>query len=920
MLLRVSKQGCSRVVQSLRPCRVHARLFSIPATAISSIGNGTLEQSKTNSNRTVAPRIEGVRGVATFTAKKTPDGRKLMKLMNQGRHEDVIMLLSDVVLTERGGAILVEMVQRLLQGLDAEHVKGLFIILKALPNAAYANSDLCQAVWAELFDRSGHRRMELAKQFGILCASKGYSNFVALEIMPYIFTKASELEFDRWKHEVDEAMEAFNGRRVEEEMFEEDEQEYSLFGPSAMQPSVLQRVEATLPEILPEPNDDMSFFEDGGGDYLIQALSRGPIRDHQSTEVLEQLAADGEFRDAYEMLQELRHLHTAIPNSAAYFKPVMDACRQLQRVDDDIKYEDKEAYALNWLKLIPIAHDIRAWTPQLQQIHDLIFRSPLTHLSFIKKASVLFAQKGFAGRVVSASMETIFLYGTQEESEAFLQEFDDANARYWEIEPELQEHRTKVIKTYSRTNAVFALITTKKFERAYELFPDPYLQGYHLPPWVYFKFQDLIRKWRHPDRYKYQELGRDALRRVHEWRDSRPAKVLDPSAELNMQPIGIPEQWGTHRHNGYGVRMKGSLIETLLDFRRAILKNGRAPIPTVMLNFIIPYLDSGHSRGLTLLLNLALKHNREHAHLILLAEMLYYYERRRPELVIDTFVEHYHLIGVPTKEMLQIYERSAPIPTIESDPDPVEKKRIHYTRSDDPFKTSTKLIPPATHTGLVWHALCAIEQDPNRVRSLYRKLYQLASTRLDAEEELSNQGIRTLADPKPENTPVLNSWAFTPFFRKVGRYFGVSEAAKVLGDIVELKLRPDVYHLTELAGLYARVGDEEKALTILSKLEASVKERKEQHDLDSDSNPFNASSLDPDEIMYKSIFVGFVQGRRWTAAENVDQRYRAKYEVQPNPDEPDAYYEACTRMQYYKEQCQTWHLPEQQEQSPVNFR
>jgi len=177
-----------------------------------------------------------------------------------------------------------------------------------------------------------------------------------------------------------------------------------------------------------------------------------------------------------------------------------------------------------------------------------------------------------------------------------------------------------------------------------------------------------------------------------------------------------------------------------------------------------------------------------------------------------------------------------------------------------------KLWPAESHCSLVWHSLVRTAPDIVAIERLYIKLVQLGFRHASSTQMptgIINPNL-ILTDRKRRVAPAY----FTPFIRPLMAAFGAARGQMVLADMLKIGLEPRVHHYTELAGQYARTGDDLRAFKVLDQMESMEKNNAAQP---------GASLPPPDVVMYTSLIAGFVIAKNIKAAEEVVRRFHQRH-------------------------------------------
>ncbi|KAJ7512682.1 hypothetical protein B0H11DRAFT_3777 [Mycena galericulata] len=287
------------------------------------------------------------------------------------------------------------------------------------------------------------------------------------------------------------------------------------------------------------------------------------------------------------------------------------------------------------------------------------------------------------------------------------------------------------------------------------------------------------------------------------------------------------------------------------------LSNSHKPHPLTVVRFMELYLASGRTRAIPLLRNFVLKRTVGSWSYVF-AEMLFHSRNRNPDLVIQTFVTHFYIVGLPRDELiirLGVLERL-----------PRAKPDIWSTRPH------MRLYPEPVHTAVVWRALLAVTTDERALEDLYSKLLKFASRSMM--ESALHPGV-PLLQPPPSWKTGADASAFTPFIRRICTAFGTDRGARILSDMLGVGIKPTIYQLTELAMEYSRTGHELKALMVLDQVERTL----EKVDSVDGEAAGRRTHLTPrvDQVFYTAVIRGFLMSNKVATAREVERRMFKRY-------------------------------------------
>ncbi|KAF7360371.1 hypothetical protein MVEN_00766900 [Mycena venus] len=322
-------------------------------------------------------------------------------------------------------------------------------------------------------------------------------------------------------------------------------------------------------------------------------------------------------------------------------------------------------------------------------------------------------------------------------------------------------------------------------------------------------------------------------------------------------------------------RVGFSLAASLRALRKAFrdrLPSG-TPHPLTIVRFLEVYLASERTRAIPLLRNLALSRGAGYSLSYIFAEMLFHARRGNPDLVIQTFVTHFFIVGLPRDELL------VRLRTMERDP------AAEALWAATP---AMKLFPYPMHAAVVWRALLELTHDERALEALYVKLLKFADLR-SPQSSVLQAGIPLLHPPPAWQTGVAAS-AFTPFVRRMCRAFGTERGGLILKDMVRLGIQPNIYQLTELAMEYSRVGDVRRTLLVLDQVENAAKawesvdapDSEQSDDADDEvarRRRAQRNHLLPrvDQVFYVAVVRGLLLSKRYAEARLVEQRMSKRY-------------------------------------------
>jgi hypothetical protein len=761
-----------------------------------------------------------------------------------------------------------------------------------LPNAQNPDQDAFRGI-RQLLQASPTANLHLIIQFGMTCASKGYALILREEILPLVaqhadgsaYAKfAKDAEIQAREHQSDSEM------MPPEAVFEDVSEDYTIVnsGSTPPPPSILNLITNNLPKVLPQPDpDDTMVFEDESDyDYVSYASTSPPT---SLPEILTQLVIDGLYDQAYRLLEEIRDVgdvpihHSAVYEHAA--EATLDPASTLTP-------EERLMRFTTWLSLIPPVHLVQP-PRQFLKIRQLIFRAPYPDYRLAIRFATILASKGYGELIIPHAVPLIVRFAPGNISRQFIRDFEKADEEYWTMfNPEEATIMTKKTTNTLRGKAAVYLAYSSRFETAFSLLPKPG-DSFRLTSAIY---DILLRSLRHAEysaAAKFIPLVEDL--RKQEIKQAEDTEVLvfrDNFGDLS------PTNYGT------------DVGRAILYLRKALTSKHNLPHPLILSNFFERYVSSTTKRkrrAITTLRNKALQSGGRSADTYLFAEMHYYRRIEQDDLVIKTFADHFHLIGVPQDDVMMHYQRiSQHLKEKYQNEEPSTSSQLHkyelrqaekhsqvnnptgrFPRDTPSFKVARrKYWPSHLHTTLVWHSLLNLTSSDAAVDHLYKKLVRIATEHFDPSQVTPDDNPVL---PPPSSTHNVSASAFTPFIRRLMLGFGSNRGAMVLSDMLKAGLEPTLHHFTELAGQYARLGDAPKALMILDRMEAAknasmnagVEQASPATAFASRDKPVGLSFPAPDVVLYTSLLRGFLISRNLRAIDEVDRRLKKYHQYTP---------------------------------------
>jgi hypothetical protein len=325
-------------------------------------------------------------------------------------------------------------------------------------------------------------------------------------------------------------------------------------------------------------------------------------------------------------------------------------------------------------------------------------------------------------------------------------------------------------------------------------------------------------------------------------------------------------------------RVGSNLAKSLRALRKALRHYlpSRPPHPLTIVRFLEVYLASGRTRAIPLLRKLALRRHGDYHRSYVFAEMLFHTRRGKPDLVIQTFVTHFFIVGIPRDELLFQLRAS-------------DTERNPATDAVWAAAPEMKLFPSPMHVAVAWRALLELTHDERAIESLYAKLLRFADPSAPQAPVL-HPGVPQLRPP-PAWKNAVDASAFTPFVRRMCQALGTERGGQILKDMLRVGIQPGIYQLTELAMEYSRIGDVRRTFIVLDQVENAAKvlestDAKEGDDADDEEAAQKRRALQDhlpqlDQVFYVAVVRGFIMSKRIAQARQVEQRMYKRYGYVP---------------------------------------
>jgi hypothetical protein len=622
-------------------------------------------------------------------------------------------------------------------------------------------------------------------------------------------------------------------------------------------------VEEKLPELLPQHSPDDAIFEVEGQEYSTVASTLSPLRSpNSSADALTQLIKLRDYDRAYSLLKEIQDLNIPIPPSFAYEFPAQAALK-----DGDTHSAIVERFTA-WISLIPPATDNVSRT--FDETCHLIFQAKVTNLALVFAFTKIMASKGYGQIIYNRAVRVIMRYSSFEVGQNFLDEFNEADAQYWNAyNPKIAKKKNEMLANLVRGLALRILVRSDRVDDALSLLPGPEDTHIKLSSQTYHVL--LCRLG-----LSKNVVHRQQIPIVEKLRSQESTTIIENDSVAPLTILYDEAVMASRLKSAVPVKLTENLVDDLRYMKLAFLLS--VPHPFTIVNFMNEYLSTGRTRALELLYRRAARTSLRVLYTFIFAEMLFYHRLRQYELVIETFVDHFYLTGVPREQVLNIYNRlsarrQAYVPNAGGQPPP---ERCY--KFDSHQKSRGKLWPSSSHCNIIYHALVALTQHRPALEALYQELLLIVEYGKDTPTTPAIASVEPLI-ANPRGRP--SSGAFTPFFRHLMRSYGGAHGVKILNDMMKCGIKPTTHHYTELAGFYASHGEPQKAFLILNNLEkrseSSTKGRIDQGDMEELEVPKSSELPAPDLVLYITLMRGFVISRNLLAATKVADRLNQRH-------------------------------------------
>ncbi|KAK2462379.1 hypothetical protein APHAL10511_005685 [Amanita phalloides] len=692
------------------------------------------------------------------------------------------------------------------------------------------------------------------------------------------------------------------GRTPSRDVFEDFADEYMVVASASKprRPSVMEVIDTTLPALLPQPAvDGASIFEEESCEYKSMPLTSGERHQSLDDVLLRMLAAE-EYDEAYRILLETKALGQRIQSHPAFEVAAIATLDHIPSSNSPQAISEQLTRFETFFRLIP-SSDAPGRVRQFNAIRKRILDTPLVNMDLIIRFSLILIRKGYLNLVQRYTIPFITRFASSEVCLQFVDDAIVANKLYRSSYYEARQTSWGLRRT-----VIYRLAVSGRVTEAISLLPrdgSP-MEGFRLSP----KAHAMLR-------YRLERSSEAEHHDLIPYVDSllfTPVGGLIPSpvsrnneeSSFNSPPTTAPGFKGrlmdrstsvAHELEGSEVAVEtgqpiqslpGTLAKLLRQVKAAYISSApsgslftQPPALIEVLSFFTSYMASvpdRNGRAIHLLRRRAFKVGPGLASHFLFAEMLYYYRCGMPELVLETYVDHFYVSAVPREDVLALYHeffnrrltewRASLVSNVQ------HPFRIGLSGAG-PSLSTVRLWPATGHTSLVWHALVMLVGD-DRILQLYQKLLQIASGSIPfSTSSQFGKAYSTSLLPPPTWHAKVPASAFTPFIRRMLKISNhTSLGASLLNDMVRAGVEPNVHHLTEFAQFYAQRGDSRRACIIMEEMEATEKAKLTRSNDRPASAIKSARFPSPDIVFYCALLRAFIFTRNLDGAEQVAQR------------------------------------------------
>lgn len=815
----------------------------------------------------------------------------LLRLVKEGKHDlanKVRHELSELGINIQPNSVYEAAVEDILKNRALSSTSALQNWLQLLPDAEKPNADAFIKI-RKLLLASPKNNLPFIMQFGTMCALKGYTHILQNDILPVISLHCSpniygvfveSLQMEAKTHESKVAS-VFRPNEAHSSggsaVFEDASDEYDLVHSESKSPSpsVLSLIQETLPALLPQPlSTDLLVFEDGSNPEYTLFRESSPYKPGSLIDTLHSLIHDEQYEKALGIFKEIQDLDIPIRNHWLYLKAAKNVIRSSDR-SAPLSPEQLETFG-SLLMLIPPKNRVN-YHITFTSMWELIIHAPIVDVALIERFYYIMASRGYAPNIVDDGLPFIMRCFPADNCISFVSKFELSHQTFWmNFKPDLAPRKVQRLRTLVRGAAIMSLLVSRRWELALELLPSKE-NPYRLEKPVYDALLERLQSalgTQH--RYKLEEPPCEVLLsrlRLINQADSVKRgldKIVSEVIGLSKNPATVLQWSSPDYYPSTAVDMTRTFNTTFPPSHcslspkllHAISSTSKIYFPHTkeLVHLMEKCFDSGHTETFVELRDIVFNTNSYNIAAFILAEMVFYGQQGWHDFVIQTFAEHFFLTGVPHNEVLAVCERTQD----------AYNQSVGGQRS--PARFPSRRIPffgkmwptQAAHCSLVWHALVKLAPDSATIHHLYAELVRVA-----------RNGSNVVRLPsmvhkwsKPTKTrSYVSAASFTPFIRPLMAAFGADRGLTILSDMMELGLKPGVYHYTELTNHYASVGDEVRAFKVLEQME-----QMENREITS-----NTSLPSPDIVVYTSLMSGFIASNNLKAAMEVRHRLFSRH-------------------------------------------
>ena len=580
----------------------------------------------------------------------------------------------------------------------------------------------------------------------------------------------------------------------------------------------------------PSTGVDHFVFEELSDEYKAvedsTSIRDTPNAPRNSVQTLLHLVKQKEYKSAELVLTDLLRMRMEIPLDVRYEKAAIAALKLPHG-------QSRETAFTNWFSLIPLAHDSvpRSFRAIYQ---NLLVSTSQPDPSLVMRFGLICASKGYGRKIFRKVIPFVVRFSKPSVSASWMKEFESLTIDYMR-----KFHPNKVGKTLKsfRDLVIRSHCSAGRAEEAHQVF-------------------EATKKDRVPIPRSTMAFLTQSLQTMAATPST--AAVVDSyghSREMPSFPMSPPDRLQEDDNLPSDCASQDPHIVSQLQLLKKSIVSNCPPSPRALALF----MRQCHSRhALIALRRIAFRHSRRSTSLWVTAEMMYYMDRERYDMVIDTFSRCCHLIGVPYDTVVKTLAYS-------KSPARSRTGNLSSRLIPGPFPLTEKLHPTSQHTTILWKALVHLSKHSRELHDLYLQFLHFARLgRLEmspAESaQTTHESTSLPALPPPAQT--IDNVHFNPFVFTFRQRFGSYHALNVLQDMKRLGLEPNYYQSATLAEGFAYVGDVQWTMTFVDEAERCYRLRDAEK---------------PEEYpniigMYTNVLRSLVTARRLDAALEVERR------------------------------------------------